>query len=53
MRYNYYNRVCKIIFAILLGLPFTGSAQVEKISYLRPSYWRPYDQTGINAFETT
>jgi hypothetical protein len=53
MRYNYYNRFCKIVFAIVLGLPFIGFAQVEKISYMRPSYWRPYDQTGINVFETT
>ena len=54
MRYRYYNRFCKIFFAILLGLPFTMNAQpVEKITYMRPSYWRPYDQTGINVFETT
>ena len=54
MRYHYYNRFCKIVFAILLGLPFTAFAQpVEKIPYMRPSYWRPYDQTGINVFETT
>src|ERR1051326_3281137 len=53
MRYNYYNRFCKIVFAIVLGLPFIGFAQVEKISYMRPSYWRTYDQTGINVFETT
>ncbi len=54
MRYRYYNRFCKLFFAILLGLPFTMNAQpVEKISYMRPSYWRPYDQTGINVFETT
>jgi hypothetical protein len=53
MRYNYYSRFCKIVFAILVGLPLTTLAQVEKISYMRPSYWRPYDQTGINVFETT
>ena len=53
MRYHCYNRFCKIFFAILLGLPFAGSAQIDKISYMRPSYWRPYDQTGINVFETT
>jgi hypothetical protein len=52
MRYHYYNRLCKIILAILLGLPFIGSSQ-EKISFMRPSYWRPYDKTGINVFETT
>jgi hypothetical protein len=53
MRYNYYNRFCKIIFAILVTLPLTTFGQVEKISYMRPQYWRPYDQTGINVFETT
>ncbi len=53
MRYRYYNRFCKIIFAILVALPLTTLAQVEKISYMRPSYWRPYDQTGINIFEST
>jgi len=52
MRHNYYNRLCKIIFALFLALPFMSSAQ-EKLSYARPSYWRPYDQTGINVFETT
>ena len=53
MRYHYYNRFCKIIFAVLLAMPFMTKAQEEKISYMRPSYWRPYDQTGINVFETT
>ena len=31
----------------------TGSKTEEKEFYLRPSYWRPYDQRGINVFETT
>ncbi len=53
MRYNYYNRICKMVFALLLALPMISFGQVEKISYMRPSYWRPYDQTGINVFETT
>ncbi|HMG69046.1 MAG TPA: hypothetical protein VK588_15215 [Chitinophagaceae bacterium] len=52
MRHNYYNRFCKIILALLLGLPIVGFGQ-DKISFMRPSYWRPYDQTGINVFETT
>lgn len=39
-------------FALLLALPFSLLAQDEKLSYGRPSYWRPYDQTGINVFET-
>ncbi len=37
--------------------PFIGSAQqnqsADKEFYLRPSYWRPYDQRGINVFETS
>ncbi len=53
MRYNYYNRFCKMIFATLLCLPFATFGQVDKVSYMRPSYWRPYDKNGINVFETT
>jgi hypothetical protein len=35
--------------------PFIGSAQqsADREFYLRPSYWRPYDQRGINVFETS
>jgi hypothetical protein len=53
MRYHYYCSFFRIVFIILLGLPFTTFAQVEKVSYMRPSYLRPYDKTGINVFETT
>jgi hypothetical protein len=53
MRYHYYSRFCKIVFAILVALPLTTMAQLDKVSYMRPSYWRPYDKTGINFFETT
>src|SRR5215510_5774822 len=53
MRTYYYSRFCKIIFAILVALPLTTMAQLDKVSYMRPSYWRPYDKTGINVFETT
>jgi hypothetical protein len=28
-------------------------AQTDKEFYLRPSYWNPYDQRGINRFETS
>lgn len=42
---------------ILLGglLPLASQAQnkSDKEFYLRPSYWRPYDQRGINVFETS
>lgn len=35
-------------------LPLISSAQSsDKEYYGRPSYWRPYDQRGINVFETT
>lgn len=53
MKHILISRVSKILLAVLLMLPFIGKAQEEKLSYMRPSYWRPYDQTGINIFETT
>lgn len=37
----------------LLAMPAAIFAQDEKFSYGRPAYWRPYDKTGINVFETT
>src|SRR5436190_12815175 len=42
------------IKALLLALALPASlwAQDEKMSYGRPNNWRPYDQTGINVFET-
>src|SRR6476469_4206196 len=41
------------LLVVLIGLlPLTSNAQ-DKEYYLRPSYWRPYDQRGINVFETT
>jgi hypothetical protein len=46
------NKTIKILFFSLGLFPLASLAQVEKISYMRPSYWRPYDQTGINRFET-
>jgi hypothetical protein len=45
--------------AILAAIiaPFAAGAQQsqspDKEFYLRPSYWRPYDQRGINVFETS
>ncbi|MDO9376882.1 MAG: hypothetical protein Q7T76_20815 [Ferruginibacter sp.] len=41
----------KIAFVLACGLPLVATAQKE--FYGRPSYWRPYDQTGLNVFETT
>lgn len=53
MRRQYFSRIAKLILAIMLATPFGSLAQEkEKIFYERPSYWRPYDQTGINVFET-
>lgn len=35
-------------------MPWEAMAQdTNKEFYMRPSYWRPYDKTGINVFETT
>jgi len=48
---NLINVIKVILF--LFALPATIFAQDEKFSYGRPSYWRPYDKTGINVFETT
>jgi hypothetical protein len=42
-------------FALMaaLVLPLISMAQSDKEFYMRPSYWRPYDQRGINVFETS
>jgi hypothetical protein len=41
------------LLVVLIGLlPLTSNAQ-EKEFYGRPSFWRPYDQRGINVFETS
>ncbi|MEO6732616.1 MAG: hypothetical protein ABIN01_15455 [Ferruginibacter sp.] len=43
-----------LLLVIVCGaLPLVTSAQSsDKEFYGRPSYWRPYDQRGINVFET-
>ena len=41
-----------IIIAILIS-PVFLSAQQDMEWYGKPSYWRPYDQRGINIFETS
>ena len=56
MRHSIQKLISRMIFSITLGLPILSFGQkdkVEKISYLRPAYWRAYDQSGINVFETT
>lgn len=45
------QRSLQTILAAMLLLPLAALAQ-EKVQYMRPSYWRPYDKTGINVFET-
>ncbi|MBO9202858.1 MULTISPECIES: hypothetical protein [Niastella] len=52
MRRMYLNNTI-IVMVLLFALPLTMWAQDEKFSYGRPAYWRPYDKTGINVFETT
>jgi hypothetical protein len=39
-----------LLFACIL--PIAAMAQIDHEYYGRPSYWRPYDQRGINVFET-
>ena len=49
-KYSLYHLV---IILILAGFqPLLTSAQVDKEFYGRPTNWRPYDQRGINVFET-
>src|SRR5687768_13772221 len=36
-----------------VALPVVAQAQQAKEFYLRPSYWRPYDKSGLNVFETS
>jgi hypothetical protein len=50
---TFLHSAAKMLFIALLSLPVASMAQVEKVSYLRPSYFRAYDQTGINVFETS
>ena len=43
-----------LIIIIVGAFPQIATAQSgDKEFYGRPSYWRPYDQRGINVFETT
>jgi hypothetical protein len=43
----------KIVLILACILPIVAIAQNDKEYYGRPSYWRPYDQRGINVFETS
>ena len=51
MKTNIRNTI-KLILLLSFFLPLATMAQTDKEFYGRPSYWRPYDQRGINVFET-
>src|SRR5262245_23985381 len=51
MRHLSFSNTIKVML-LLFALPMIGRAQDEKFSYGRPNYWRAYDKTGINVFES-
>src|SRR5689334_6308291 len=51
MKTNFSINLRKMALVAACAIPLATMAQKE--FYLRPSYWRPYDQRGINVFETT
>ena len=51
MKKLFTSNAIKMILLFACGFPIAAMAQSEY--YGRPSYWRPYDQRGINVFETT
>jgi hypothetical protein len=53
MRKSSFLYTIQLAFILFSVLPLISKAQSDKEFYLRPSYWRPYDQRGINVFETT
>src|SRR5688500_18789882 len=67
MKRNFFSRTIIIAFVLCSALPSITIAQdtqpalqsenkqqdSDREFYLRPSYWRPYDQRGINVFETS
>ena len=67
MKKNFLTLTTSIAFVLCCALPMITMAQEVETSnpenalptntdrefYLRPSYWRPYDQRGINVFETS
>lgn len=46
-----YTLITSLIILVALQ-PMTATAQDDKEFYGKPSNWRPYDQRGINVFET-
>ena len=60
MKNNILKHTLKLTLVLAILLPLTSLAQnlktiteTLKEFYLRPSYWRPYDKTGLNVFETS
>ena len=51
MKRHLLNTITLVLIMCVL-LPLTSMAQ-DKEFYLRPSYWKPYDQRGMNIFETS
>src|ERR1051325_8996608 len=48
------SRMLTIIVMICGMMPLVTTAQnSDREFYQRPSYWRPYDQRGLNVFETS
>ena len=48
-----FSRYTTMTLLLACALPIASMAQSAKEFYGRPSYWRPYDQSGINVFETS
>lgn len=49
-----FNYTVKLLVILCSAFPLITSAQIlDKEFYQRPGYWRPYDQRGMNVFETT
>jgi hypothetical protein len=46
-------KMTALAVAAAIIIPVASFGQEVKEFYLRPSYWRPYDQRGINMFETS
>ena len=51
------NNLFRLAVLLMITAPFAATAQQsqspDREFYLRPSYWRPYDQRGLNVFETS
>lgn len=54
MKHTINNKLKKLAIVLACFLPLATIAQVvDKEFYGKPDFWRPYDQRGINVFETT